>query len=81
MLFIGNNQCQIWQIHVLRDEGMSADHKIDHPKRNSFLDIPLFLCSHGAAKQSNAHPKRREKMGKSLKVLLCQNFGAIRADR
>ena len=74
MLFIGDNQCQIWQIHILGDEGMGADYKIDHPKCDSFLDISLFLCSHGAAKQSNAHPKRREKTGKSLKMLLCQNF-------
>ena len=74
VLLVGNDQAQIGKDRGLGQKGVGADDQVKFPVRQLLPQFLLFCGAQGAGQQGAADAKRRKQRGKTVIMLLCQNF-------
>ena len=75
VLLIADDEGEILECHVLRDERVRADDELRAAVCNFRLVLPLLRGSQRARHQNYGDPKRRKELFERLRVLLGEDFG------
>ncbi len=75
VLFVCYHQCQIVKGHILGEEGVGADDKVQLPRLEAFFHLPLLGGGQSSRQQSHPYPLGGEEFCERSVVLFRQHLG------